>query len=606
MLTAGRRQLHLLLILVIATAVVIGGLAIGPFTAGAITYSNPLTITKGGTYTGSWESNDARIPAVTVATTEPVVIQDCNLRGKGNLVHGRVGTAVDVTVRNCVGENTSTSGRFIELDGGFRRGVIQNNDLNNTGGMWFNSATPTELLIQGNQGRNVKGLDDGFSTFIQLSGVTGANIDISWNEVINSPDASQVQDNINLFNSGGTDSSHPVKVHDNFIWGAFPVPATTVKDYAGGGIMVGDRGSAKGKYVVVENNQVVGTTNYGIAIVCGSNQIVRNNTVIASGRTADGTWLAGMNVGLSFISESTWGAACTTFKNNSMTGNDVAWLRGPNTRWAAGRSDVYTPATSNDPTYYQGGNTASNNVSRPSVSYADEKAEHTKWLTKTAGRQIGAGTTSGPTMVPTTTAAPTTTSTTATPTTTSPSTTAPTTTTPPTTAAPTTTAPSTTTTTNPPSRPSGQTSTGPSRYSVALGWLTPTDAVNGLGPVERNKSNGGAASGDGRTLTLNGTRYRRGLGVHAASRLTYDLDGRYDRFSSWVGLDDQSSSGSVRFEVWVDGERVYLSPTKRASSASSFVSVDVDGAQTIELVVTDAGDGTTGDLADWAEARLHR
>ena len=40
------------------------------------------------------------------------------------------------------------------------------------------------------------------------------------------------------------------------------------------------------------------------------------------------------------------------------------------------------------------------------------------------------------------------------------------------------------------------------------------------------------------------------------------------------------------------------------SSATQWASVDVTGVHTLELVVTDAGDGVIHDHADWADARL--
>ncbi|WP_345712001.1 NPCBM/NEW2 domain-containing protein, partial [Kineococcus glutinatus] len=42
---------------------------------------------------------------------------------------------------------------------------------------------------------------------------------------------------------------------------------------------------------------------------------------------------------------------------------------------------------------------------------------------------------------------------------------------------------------------------------------------NGWGPVERDRSNGGQAAGDGKTLTIGTTTYAKGLGVHAASEV---------------------------------------------------------------------------------------
>ena len=108
-------------------------------------------------------------------------------------------------------------------------------------------------------------------------------------------------------------------------------------------------------------------------------------------------------------------------------------------------------------------------------------------------------------------------------------------------------------------------------------------------------------------LTLNGTTYQRGLGVHAGSSITYDLSGRYRRFNAAVGLDDEETKeGSVVFEVWVDGRRVYASGTMTPTTATANVSVDLTGARELKLVVTDAGDGHHHDHADWADARLVR
>jgi hypothetical protein len=190
-------------------------------------------------------------------------------------------------------------------------------------------------------------------------------------------------------------------------------------DYSGGGIMVGDQGSDAG-HVEVTANQVVGTTNYGISVVCGSNQRVSGNTIISSGRTQDGTWLPATNVGLSMGSESRWGAQCSTYSGNTATGNDLGWQK------QGSRNDSWTPDCAD----------CSGNTRRSGeITYATEQAEYERWKQKTSGRPIGP--TDAPpqtvtTVAPTTTAAP---ATTAVPTTTTPPTTAP---------------PSTTTTTAPP------------------------------------------------------------------------------------------------------------------------------------------------------------
>jgi hypothetical protein len=136
----------------------------------------------------------------------------------------------------------------------------------------------------------------------------------------------------------------------------------------------------------------------------------------------------------------------------------------------------------------------------------------------------------------------------------------------------------------------------------SLAWRS---AANGWGGVEKNLSNGEQASGDGRTLTLNGTTYSSGLGAHSSSEIIYALDGKYSQFLSDVGVDDEvGNSGSVTFQVWADGSKLYDSGVMRGSSATQSIKVDLTGKQLLKLVVTDAGDGAGQDHADWAGARL--
>ncbi len=159
--------------------------------------------------------------------------------------------------------------------------------------------------------------------------------------------------------------------------------------------------------------------------------------------------------------------------------------------------------------------------------------------------------------------------------------------------------PTTTTTPTPTPTPSGS--------GVYLSDLTWTSATNGYGPVEKDKSNGESGAGDGRTVTLNGQTYAKGLGVHAASSISYNLGGQYTQFITDVGLDDEianSGCGTIEFQVFVDGNKVYSSGTMNAATATKSITLDVSGKQTLTLVVTDGGDGVSCDHGDWAGARL--
>lgn len=138
-------------------------------------------------------------------------------------------------------------------------------------------------------------------------------------------------------------------------------------------------------------------------------------------------------------------------------------------------------------------------------------------------------------------------------------------------------------------------------YLSDISWLS---AQNGWGPVERDKSNGESPAGDGRTITLNGTTYSKGLGVHANSEIAYSLNSQYASFLSDIGVDDEETTGSVTFQVWLDGTKVYDSGVMNATSTTKSINLNVNGKNTLKLVVTDAGDGANSDHGDWANARL--
>ncbi|WP_257452924.1 NPCBM/NEW2 domain-containing protein [Archangium lipolyticum] len=140
-------------------------------------------------------------------------------------------------------------------------------------------------------------------------------------------------------------------------------------------------------------------------------------------------------------------------------------------------------------------------------------------------------------------------------------------------------------------------------YVSDLPWVS---QKNGVGPAQRDRSNGEQGSTDGRTLTLAGVTYSKGVGVHAASEIVINLEGGgYTRFKSDIGVDDETgSAGSVVFSVYADGELLFTSGTMKGASATRSVDVSVEGRKQLRLVVGDAGDGGFCDHADWADARL--
>jgi hypothetical protein len=151
------------------------------------------------------------------------------------------------------------------------------------------------------------------------------------------------------------------------------------------------------------------------------------------------------------------------------------------------------------------------------------------------------------------------------------------------------------------------TTTPPPATTTYVSDLTWVSSTNGHGPVEKDKSNGENLAGDGRTITLNGVTYAKGLGVHAASEVVYNLGGAYTSFLSDAGIDDEvgeGTCGTVVFEVYLDNVLAYSSGTMTPTTATKNINVSVAGKNQLKLVVTIAGDNNFCDHADWANARL--
>jgi alpha-galactosidase len=143
-------------------------------------------------------------------------------------------------------------------------------------------------------------------------------------------------------------------------------------------------------------------------------------------------------------------------------------------------------------------------------------------------------------------------------------------------------------------------------YLSDLPWIY---AANGVGPVERDQSNGASMSGDGGPISIRGTTYAKGLGVAGPSAVVYRLAKACTTFSAMVGLDDQTKGlGSVAFQVWADGEKLFdsadVSAVVTGLAEAIPVQVDVTGKRRLKLLVTNGGNGSDWDYLSWADAHL--
>ncbi len=109
---------------------------------------------------------------------------------------------------------------------------------------------------------------------------------------------------------------------------------------------------------------------------------------------------------------------------------------------------------------------------------------------------------------------------------------------------------------------------------------------------------------EGQPLRLGGQVFSKGLGTHAPSRIVFRLDGAFDRFWSQAGVAE--AGGTAVFQVYLDDTLVYDSGRLPGNGLVRTVDLPIPTGQVLRLEVTDAGDGISADMANWAGARLRR
>lgn len=370
----------------------------GPGTPPA-SFSGPITISSGGTYNGLAVRATGTDHAIRVTTSDPVTITDSWVEFQQGAGIDSIGDNADVTVTNTVfkGNHPGGTGRYhgraCQLEQ-WHRLVFEHNWVEKTCGIYlfqWTGGAGDECRVRYNQVRNIDGRATdgagGYSAtrilrqFFQMNDCQNVpNVEIAWNEVINTPFESRVEDNINLYQTSGT-SGDPIEIHHNLIWGAYA--ETTTASYAGGGIMAGDGSeNLTPGWIWAHDNRVAGSTNYGVAIASGHDNTVENNRAVSSTRAQDGTVFSGGsgNIGL-YV----WNYRGTAgFDNNQSIGN---WVR----HWRShlgSRNDYWLPDCS-------GTCTVTSGAPAGEVFWSDEQAEHTAWVADTDTAGVTVGLTSG-------------------------------------------------------------------------------------------------------------------------------------------------------------------------------------------------------------------
>ncbi|WP_141692515.1 NPCBM/NEW2 domain-containing protein [Paenibacillus pectinilyticus] len=140
------------------------------------------------------------------------------------------------------------------------------------------------------------------------------------------------------------------------------------------------------------------------------------------------------------------------------------------------------------------------------------------------------------------------------------------------------------------------------RFASDLNWLS---ASSGWSTVKKDKSL------DGNTIKLMGSNgivtYEKGFGVHANSRIIFDIsDKNYKSFNALVGVDQEiaksPSYADVEFKVLVDGVEKFASGVMKVTDVAKPVDVSVAGASIVELVVSQSDSDNSEDHGSWANA----
>ncbi|MHB0956932.1 MAG: alpha-galactosidase [Pirellulaceae bacterium] len=109
-------------------------------------------------------------------------------------------------------------------------------------------------------------------------------------------------------------------------------------------------------------------------------------------------------------------------------------------------------------------------------------------------------------------------------------------------------------------------------------------------------------------LRLGSQHFSHGLGTHSVSHLRITSADPIMRFSAIVGVDRNDNNagerGSVEFVIDAGGREIQRSGVLRCTDGAKPLDITLDAVEELNLRVTDGGDGSAYDHADWAEAKV--
>ena len=107
-------------------------------------------------------------------------------------------------------------------------------------------------------------------------------------------------------------------------------------------------------------------------------------------------------------------------------------------------------------------------------------------------------------------------------------------------------------------------------------------------------------------MKIAGRTFDKGLGVHATSRLSFNVDPKFTVFAATIGIDDETKNkGDCEFVVLGDGRELFKQRI-RPSDGAVEVRVKIEGVKKLTLAVEAGEDLDFADHGDWGDARLIR
>lgn len=138
-----------------------------------------------------------------------------------------------------------------------------------------------------------------------------------------------------------------------------------------------------------------------------------------------------------------------------------------------------------------------------------------------------------------------------------------------------------------------------SKQSIALTKITPFVSEQAYGTRQTNKSV------DKNRLSVQYFFYKKGIGTHANSKLVFDVNRKFTRFTTDFGIDTEAGGkASALFEIYGDDKLLFRSPKMGRYVMPGHAEVNITNVKSLTLITTDTGDTNYDDHTDWLNPTL--